>query len=260
MTEKKNNLVHFGFKFGRNGPHAARTMMFDEILLLFSHLDKNSTQSDYLFEIVENNILNKPSRKSRQLTARHLLDLYSLDNSVPIFRVFRDLWEVDQDARPLLAITIALARDPLLRCSLDFILNKQVGQRVERPELEQLIKHLYPERFSPASIKSFAQNINGSWTSAGYLQGKACKYRKTPTVTPANLTFCLFLAYLEGFSGQRLFHSKWSHLLSLNLDELTNLAMAASNRGQIVFMNAGGVMEVRFNGLLTVVEERLLHE
>jgi hypothetical protein len=46
----------------------------------------------------------------------------------------------------------------------------------------------------------------------------------------------------------------------LPINVLTELATAAANRGQIVFMNAGGVKEVRFDGFLTVVEEVLLHE
>jgi hypothetical protein len=39
------------------------------------------------------------------------------------------------------------------------------------------------------------------------------------------------------------------------LDELEALANSASHRGLLVFMNAGGVKEVRFPGYLTPEEE-----
>lgn len=253
-------LEKFGYKFGRSGAHSARTMMLDELVVLFSHLPVKASKTEYIDAIVEGNLLNKPSKKARQLTARHLIDLYSLDIATPIFRVFRQLWERDVDARPVLALCICLARDPLLRGSMSFILQKQTGERIERVEIEELLGSQYPERFSPASLKSFAQNINGTWTRAGYLKGKASKLRSLPVITPTNLTYCLFLGYLEGVSGQRLFSSRWTNLLGLPITELTNLATAAAHRGQIVFMNAGGIKEVRFDGFLTAEEEALLHE
>jgi len=253
-------LEKFGYKFGQSGAHSARTMMFDELVQLFSSLSDKASKSEYVDAIVESNLLNKPSKKARQLTARHLIDLYSLDISTPIFRVFRQLWERDVDARRLLALCICLARDPLLRGSVDFILKKHAGESIVRAEMEDLLNVHNPDRFSPASLKSFAQNINGTWTNAGYLKGKAYKIRSLPVITPTSITFCLFLGYLEGLSGQRLFNSRWTNLLGLPITELTKLATAAAHRGQIVFMNAGGIKEVRFEGFLTAEEEALLHE
>lgn len=253
-------LEKFGFKFGQSGAHSARTMMFDELVVLFSHLPVNTSKIEYAYAIIEGNVLNKPSKKARQLTARHLMDLYSLDLATPIFRVFRQLWERDEEARPVLALCISLARDPLLRGSVDFILQKKIGEKIVRAEVEKLLSIQNPERFSPASLKSFAQNINGTWTGSGYLKGRSSKLRSLPAITPTNLTFCLFLAYLEGLSGQRLFGSRWANLLGLSIDELVKQTTAAAHRGQIVFMNAGGIKEVRFEGFLTAEEEALLHE
>jgi len=258
--QESNKLKIFGYKFGQNGAHAARTMMFDELLLLFSSLTPSASKSDYVEAIVENNLLNKPSKKARQLTARHLVDLYSLDLQVPIFRVLRQLWERDPEARPLLALCACLTRDPLLRGSVDFILKKQPGEKVVREDVEYLLGTQHPDRFSPASLKSFAQNINGTWTNAGYLKGKAHKLRTLPIVTPTNLTYCLFLGYLEGLSGQRLFSSRWTSLLLLPVNALSDLATAAASRGQIIFMNAGGIKEVRFGSFMSTDEEALLHE
>ncbi len=257
---ESNKLKLFGYKFGQNGAHSARTMMLDELVILFSTMPASASKAEYVDAIVEGNLLNKPSKKARQLTARHLIDLYSLDLSIPTFRVFRQLWERDPEARPVLALCACLARDPLLRGSVSFILKKQLGESIARAEVEDILSAQNPDRFSPASLKSFAQNINGTWTNAGYLKGKAYKLRSLPVVTPTNLTYCLFLSYLEGLSGQRLFSSRWASLLMLPINVLTDLATAAANRGQIVFMNAGGIKEVRFDGFLTVAEEVLLHE
>ena len=70
----------------------------------------------------------------------------------------------------------------------------------------------------------------------------------------------LFLGYLEGRTGQRLFSSDWMDLLGSSIEELEQLANAASHRGLLVFMNAGGVKEVRFPGYLTPEEERIRQE
>jgi hypothetical protein len=53
-----------------------------------------------------------------------------------------------------------------------------------------------------------------------------------------------------------LFSSDWMSLVGGSLDEIEALANTASHRGLLVFMNAGGVKEVRFPGYLTPEEER----
>jgi hypothetical protein len=189
-----------------------------------------------------------------------LIELYGLDPTIPLFRVFRKLWGQDEHARPVLALTLSLARDPLLRRSKDFILIKHPAECVQREEIEQLLAQDDPDRFSPACLKSFAQNINGSWTQAGYLTGRKRKTRALPRIMPTNVVFALFLGYLEGLSGQRLFSSAWINLLPVSPGEIEVLANSAANRGQIVFMHAGGVIEVRFPGFLTPTEEQWRYE
>lgn len=259
MTSNES-LSKLGYRLGRGGTHAARTMMFDELVVLFDHTTPGMTREDYREQVVGLNILAKPTQKSRALTFGHLAELYGLAPAIPVFRVFRRLWALDEAARPLLALMLALVRDPVLRLSEAFVLSKAEGEGVRREELEQLISANEPDRFSAASLKSIAQNINGSWTQAGFMAGRARKVRKAPKVTPTNITYALFLGYLEGLSGQRLFSSHWMTLLCSSPGELEALANSASHRGQIVFLNAGGVKEVRFPGFLTAEEEQWLHE
>lgn len=253
-------LAQLGFRFGTNGPHAARTMMLGDLRLLMSHTSPQATRSDYAAAVVDANVLGKPTRKARELAFRHLAALYALDASNPIFRAMRRLWPLNDDAQPLLALAVALARDPLLRATQTFLLAQSPGGVVGREAVESLIDAKDPCHFSPASLKAFAQRIGGTWTAAGYLQGKARKIRVVPKFHPESVALLLFLGYLEGRTGQRLFSSEWTALFGAAQDELEALVSAASHRGLLVFMNAGGVKEVRFPGYLTPEEEQVRQE
>lgn len=250
-------LTQLGFRFGQNGPHAARTMMLDDLRSLLAYTSPSSERADFLSAVVDANVLGKPTRKARELAWGHLSTLYALDDSNPIFRALRKLWPLNEAAQPMQALAVALARDPLLRGTQNFVLSLKPGTPVRRETVEGLLKTSYPERFSPASLQSFAQNISGTWTAAGLLQGRNRKTRVIPQAQPEALVLLLFLGYLEGRTGQRLFTSDWLKLLGCSLDELESLASVASHRGLLVFMNAGGVKEVRFPGYLTQEEERI---
>lgn len=260
MVDNNNNLEKFGYKFCRNGAHSARSMMLTELRALFSATQAETTKEQYQTDIVEHNLLNKQTTKSRDLTFKHMADLYGLSNEIPLFRIFRKLWTVDPEAQPLLALQFALVRDPVLRLSQSTIIETDIGSIVSRGDIEQILKAPEPERYSPASLKSIAQNINGSWTQAGFLQGRNIKHRVQPKVTPVNVAFALFLGYLEGATGERLLHNRWCLILGLSEHELNELAIAASHRGIIDFKQSGGVTEVRFPGFLTAQEEQWRHE
>jgi hypothetical protein len=234
--------------------------MLEDISVLCDHLPVDASRADYVREVIDTNSLGKPTKKARELALRHLAALYGLDPSLALFRTFRRLWLSDEAARPVLALFVALARDPLLRGTQAFILAKQPGEAVSRDDLEKVLSRTHRERFSPASLKSFAQNVNGTWTQAGYLTGRSRKTRTVPVVTSANVVLALFLGYLDGLSGQRLFTSPWMGLLDRSPAEMEALAKSASHRGLLVFLNAGGVKELRFPGYLTAEEEQWLLE
>lgn len=257
---KEHLLSTLGFRFGVNGPHAARTMMLDDLKILFAHVPATAAHADYVQAISLENVLNKPTKKSRELALRHLTTLYGLDTNFALFRALRRLWPVDEVAQPLLALTAALARDPLLRGTQAFILAKQPGALVSREAVEHCLAANHQGRFSPASLKSFTQNVNGSWTAAGFLSGRIRKTRSIPLVTPANVAFCPLLGHMEGLSGQRLFSSSWMRLLPGSPDALDALASSAFHRGLLVFLNAGGVKEVRFPDYLTSEDEKMCQE
>lgn len=234
--------------------------MLDDLRQLMAHTSTEATRADYASAVVDDNVLGKATRKARELALRHMATLYALDPSNPIFRAMRRLWPLDDAAQPLLALAVALARDPLLRGTQPFILRQTMGGAVTREAIEDFLSNTVPDRFSPASLKSFAQNVAGTWTAAGFLKGRGRKTRAQHQRHPESIALLLFLGYLEGRTGQRLFSSDWMNLAGSSPDELEMLANSASHRGLLVFMNAGGVKEVRFPGYLAPEEERIRQE
>ncbi|NEX20179.1 hypothetical protein G3480_07600 [Thiorhodococcus mannitoliphagus] len=253
-------MHRFGFKFGKGGVHSARTMMLAELQRLLDAAPAGAQRADYREAVIDDNLLDKPTVNARKLTFRHLSDLYALDPGTCLFRVFRGLWSQEPDAKPLLALQMALTRDGLLRSSVPQVLATPQGQRFEREAIERLLTQSDEGRFSLASIEAIAQRINGTWTQAGYLTGHVKKLRSQPIVTPVNVAFGLFLGYLEGRLAQRLFSSDWARVLDLPEERLIELTQAAAQRGLLVFRRTGAVMEVRFPDYLTEQEQDWLNE
>ncbi len=252
--------LKFGFKFGQAGAHSSRTIMLNEVEQLFASLPEEATQNDYRVAILDKNVLGKRTSKTRELTYRDLVSLYSLDTSFALFRAFRRLWEFDTNSRPMLACQFALVRDPLLRQSYKKIQTLEIGELHTREAMEAYIAEQYPDRYSAGSLKSLSSNINASWTHAGFLTGRSKKYRDEPIVRPANVVFALFAAYLQGATGNRLFISEWLKVLERREEELLELALFASHAGLISFKHASEIIEVGFPNYLTKEEGAWLHE
>ncbi len=251
-------LIKFGFKFGKNSTHSSRTMMLSELKMLFSAIPVSASLEQYKSDIITHNCLNKSTESTRKLTYRHLKDLYSLDTKLPLFRVFRKLWDIEPEAQAILALQLAYARDPIFRMSSDCIIAHKRGEQIQREEIENLLKKDDPDRFSPVSLNSFSKNINSSWTQAGFLKGKVHKTRQIPNISPVNVSYALFQGYLYGLSGERLFNSSWMKLLHTPLERLEEMASAASYRGLIDYKKSGGVVDVRCNDFLSPDEQQLL--
>ncbi|WP_058554875.1 hypothetical protein [Thiohalocapsa sp. ML1] len=253
-------LAPFGFKAGKGGTHAARTMMLPELRRLLEVTRGETDRTAYRAAVVEANALDKPTVKARKLTLSHLAQLYALADDICLFRALRRLWDSDPAGQPVLALQLALARDTLLRASAAAVLDAKPGDPVTREGMESLLNDWSGGRLSPRSVKAIAQRVNGSWTQAGYLKGRVRKVRSVPTVTPANTAYALFQAWLTGRSGRRLYGSDWVRILGLPEDRLVELTQSAAERGILVFRRTGDVMEVRFPGYLTPAEEETRSE
>ena len=72
-----DELRRFGFRFGRGGTHGARTMMLDELRGLLAFIkDVDAAKDAYIEGIKIDNCLGKRFGKARELTAKHLAQLY----------------------------------------------------------------------------------------------------------------------------------------------------------------------------------------
>lgn len=144
--------------------------MIEELKVLLTYVDRpEADKSDYLQAIEDENCLGKRSAKTRTLTYRHLVDLYSLDRTNVLFRALIYFWNRDIDGQPLLALLCTYARDPIFRSTAPFILKFPEGATITRESLEDFIDAQEPSRFSKATLKSTAQNINSTWTKSGHL-------------------------------------------------------------------------------------------
>ncbi|MBN1451022.1 MAG: hypothetical protein JW963_08410 [Anaerolineales bacterium] len=236
-------------------------MMLVELTTLLDCVGTEGVSKEvYIAAIEEQNCLAKPSGKSRVLTGRHLVALYSLDPNTTLFRSLLYFWERDRNSRPLLALLCSYARDEVLRDSSTLILGTLEDQLITREQMEALFEKRYPGRFSPATLKSVAQNVNGSWTKSGHLRGGTKKYRAKPQVSAGAIAYALLLAYLHGYRGMNLFSSEYVKLLDCGRDRGMELAEEASRRGWIIFKSVGDVVEVLFPKLLTPEEQELVRE
>jgi hypothetical protein len=257
----RNYLVSLGFSIQRGGVHTSRTMMLAELRALLSFVDEaDAAKADYLEAIQAANCLGKRTGKTRKLTFQHLADLYALDHSVLVFRALRFFWQRDIDGQPLLALLCAYTRDPMLRATAPFILGCQEGATITRESIEELIDAQEQGRFSKATLKSTAQNLNSSWTQSGHLSGRARKVRARAVATPGATSLALLLGYVSGLRGESLFKSDYTRMLDCSFERTLELAEDASRRGWISLKRVGHVVEVLFPNLITAQEREWLHE
>jgi hypothetical protein len=260
-NKQNNKLERLGFSYARGGVHSSRTMMLVELRALLSYVDAaGATKADYLEAIQTANCLGKRSGRTRMLTFRHLVDLYALDPGLLLFRALRFLWQRDVHGQPLLAALCAYARDPILRAAVPLVLGSPEGATIARETIEEFIDEQEPGRFSKATLKSTAQNINSSLTQSGHLAGRVRKVRARAEATPGTVSFALLLGYVSGLRGELLFKSDFTRMLDCSFEKTIELAEDASRRGWISFKRVGQVVEVLFPNLITAQEMEWLRE
>jgi hypothetical protein len=240
--------------------HTSRTMMLQELRLLLERVNADAPASSYVAAIMDDNVLGKPTRSTRQRTATHLIELYALDPRCTIFRLLRHFWAIDADSQPMLAFLAACARDPLLCAATPFVLAIPLGSTVQPAAIAEFLREHYPSRFQPSTLLATAQRLASSWTQAGYLRGKRTKRRTRPHVTPIVTAFALLLAYLSGLRGARLLDSTWTRLLDCSSATFIEFTTEASKQGWLRYKAAGAVVEITFPGLLTPAEEQAIYE
>ena len=248
-----------GFRFGDKGTHTSRTIMLDDLSALLRVSSPEAKRSEYRALIVEDNCLGKRTVATRRLSDQRLSELYALDVGVLLFRVMRQLWQADERGHPLLALLLAMSRDPLLRLTAPPIIRLRPGEELGRQALTDVLNRGTGSRFNEAVLDKIVRNAASSWTQSGHLEGRSRKTRHVVSPTPAVATFALLLGYALGARGAVLFDSLWAKVLDTSTDELISLAMDAKRIGYLDLKVSGGVVEVSPERLLTEEERRVVH-
>jgi hypothetical protein len=202
--------------------------------------------------------LGKPTRFSRKATATRLWELYALDAGVPLFRLLRLYWKQEDEGHPLLALSCALARDPILRFSAPYILDLPIGAVTGTDDLAEFLDGVVQGRFNPTTLRAIAQRVGSSWTQSGHLDGRVRKIRTKAKATPAAAAYAMFLGYAEGQRAARLFTTLWARVLDRSADEVAHLVATASRSGLLSYRKIGTMVDVRFDDILTAEERELV--
>lgn len=245
-----------GFRWGDKGTHTSRTIMLDELRAVFANCRPNATRDDYLSAIHEDNCLGKRTAATRKLSSQRLSELYALDPKVPLFRVMRRCWCADRDGQAVLALLLALARDPLLRISAPPVLRMRPGEELARQQITDALSRAVGNRLSESTLDKVVRNAASSWTQSGHLRGRGRKIRRSVTPTAITTAYALLLGYLTGTRGVALFESLWAQALDAPVGELMNLAMDARRLGFLDMSLSGGVIDVGFSRLLAQDERQ----
>lgn len=220
--------------------------MLSELSALLAASQVSTPREEYDHLTLEENVLGKRTQDGRKGTLKRLRQLFVLDPGSQGFLLFRRLWSLDSKAQPVLALSLALARDPVLRASWPFVLRVPLGANVSR---EELIRFLRPMKLvnKPTTELSMAQNILSSWAQAGFLSGKLQKTRIQATITPVNLVFCLALGTFQGLTGRMLLQSEWVQALGLLDSGIETLTRKAAAMGLLSYKTAGDLVEISIN-------------
>jgi hypothetical protein len=238
-----------GFRFGAKGTHSSRTIMYSELSALFESTHGTARRDEYASAIVEMNCLAKPTAASRRQSNQRIGELYALDFGLPIFRVFRRLWDSEKSGRPLLAVLCAIARDPLLAATVPAMLALPIDGDFSRDEMAAAVRDTVGERLSESTVAKVVRNAASSWTQAGHLTGRTFKKRQMVHATTASVVFGLYLGHAVGFRGADLFGSAWIAILDCAPGQARQLAVEAKRSGLINLRISGDVVEINLDRL-----------
>jgi hypothetical protein len=246
---KSRVLTKVGYRFGGRGTHTSRTIMSAELTDLLSASPSSATRANYEAAIVDQNSLGKSTTASRRLTNQRLGELYGLDETIPVFRVLRRIWSIDEAGRPLLAMMCALTRDPLLRATVEPVLSLPVGTELVRSAFLGALRDVVGARLNDAVLDKVARNAASSWSQSGHLVGRMRKIRQRVEPTPGAVAYALWLGTMEGLRGDALLSSRWTAVLDRSGQELVPLVLHAKQLGLIHARVGGGVIEIDANRL-----------
>lgn len=233
-----------GFRSGAKGTHTSRTMMLSELSAAFAAVPDQGSRAEFASAIIDGNCSGKTTGATRRLTNQRLSELYALDRSVPIFRVLRNLWSLDEPSRPQLALLCAIARDPLLAATAAAVVNLTPGSDLQRDRIAAGLREVVGDRLSDETINKVIRNASSSWAQSGHLVGRTFKKRVQVRATPATASFGLYLGYAAGFRGPQLFSSGWMRVLDCTPTSARDMAVEAKRVGLIDLRVSGEIVDL----------------
>ena len=242
--EPTEELSTAGFRFGDKGTHTSRTIMLSELSDLLATEPSDAERTEYASAIIDDNVLGKQTMATRRLTNQRLGELYGLNRRLPLFRILRRLWDIDEDGRPLMALLCALARDPLLRSTAKAVLDLPVGAELVRASFLSGIREAVGSRLNDSILDKVARNTGSSWSQSGHIKGRVRKIRQRVTPTPGAVAFALWMGGLEGLAGQPLLNSRWPRIFDRSPESLVEFVLQAKKLGLVHARIGGGIVEI----------------
>jgi len=233
--------------------------MLDELSHLLDAVPRPALREDYADAVMEQNCLGKRTAVTRKLSLQRLTELYALDPQVILFRVLRSLWERNEASRPLLALLLALARDPLLRATATAVVRTPCGNEFARQSMKDALTDAVGDRLNEATLDKVVRNASSSWTQSGHFRGRGRKVRQRVEATLAATTFALLLGFAVGRRGRLLFDTPWTAVLDTSPDDLIDVAVDAKRLGLLDFKQSGSMIDVSFPAFFTDKERELIH-
>lgn len=218
--------------------------MLSDLATVLNATPTSADRAGYAIAIIDGNCLGKPTASTRRLSNQRLGELYALDPEVPVFRVFRHLWDLDPDGRPLLALLAALARDPLLMATVPSVTGLRDGAEFQRDAMKEGLRNLVGTRMNDSILDKVVRNAASSWCQSGHLEGRTFKKRRVVRATPGAIAFALYLGYMAGFRGSDLLATGWASVLDCSPSAAHQLALTAKRLGLIDLRTAGEVLEL----------------
>ncbi len=223
--------------------------MLSDLASVFAQTDLKTVREGYKQCVIEENCLGKPTSSTRRLSFQRLSELYSLDPQVSLFRVLRRLWTMDAGSQPLLALLLALARDPLLRASASAVLPLKAGDEFRRSDAEAVLRTATEGRLNESILAKVVRNCASSWAQSGHLQGRTFKVRQLIKPHFASVTMALATGHAAGFRGESLFNSPWMQVLDIDPATARNLTFEAKRAGLLDLRVSDKIVDLQLDRL-----------
>jgi hypothetical protein len=224
-------------------------MMLDELRQVLAVTKCEASRDEYAAAIIEGNCLAKPTVATRRLTNQRLGELYCLDLASPVFRVLRRLWDVDAEGRPLLALLVSIARDPLLATTVRTIISMPDSSEFSRDAVRAALQMVVEGRLNDSTLEKVCRNVASTWAQAGHLEGRTFKRRKSVKPTASSAAMAIYLAHTAGFRGAEIFRTAWLRVLDSDPSQARQLALDAKRLGLIDLRMSGDVVELNLSRL-----------